>query len=82
MLNVVAVRHVRDYVLWLGFNDGSEGEVDLRDELSGAIFEPLRDIRFFSRGAVNPDLRTISWPNGADFAPEFLFEQLHAGSSR
>jgi hypothetical protein len=75
MLNVVAVHHVRDYVLWLRFNDGSEGEVDLRDELSDPVFEPLRDVRLFSQVSLNPDLRTICWPNAADFAPEFLYEQ-------
>lgn len=44
MLNVIAVRHLREHVLWLRFNDGSEGEVDLSSELDGPIFEPLRDV--------------------------------------
>ena len=78
MLNVTAVRHLRDYVLWLRFNDGQEGEVDLGPELYGFIFEPLKDVSVFRQVSVHPDLRTIVWPNGADFAPEFLYQQVRA----
>jgi hypothetical protein len=76
MLNVTAVRHLRGHVLWLRFNDGNEGEVDLGSELEGPIFEPLREVARFAEVRVDPDLRTIVWPNGADFAPEFLRDQL------
>ncbi|HYD52719.1 MAG TPA: DUF2442 domain-containing protein [Gemmatimonadaceae bacterium] len=78
MLNITAVRHVRDYVLWFRFSDGAEGEVDLAGELQGEVFEPLRDVGIFARVAVDPDIRTIAWPNGADLAPEFLRERLRA----
>jgi len=66
------VRHVRDYVLWLRFADGTEGEVDLEAELHGEVFEPLRDKSYFGRAVLSPELHTVVWPNGADFAPEFL----------
>jgi hypothetical protein len=78
MLNVTAVRHLRDHVLWLRFSDGREGEVDLHDELDGPVFEPLRDVAFFGQVSVHPELRTIVWPNGADFAPEFLYQHVRA----
>jgi Protein of unknown function (DUF2442) len=38
--NVIEARYVRDYVVWLRFRDGTEGEVDLRPELWGEVFEP------------------------------------------
>jgi hypothetical protein len=63
---------VRGFVLWIRFSDGSEGEVDLSEELDGPIFEPLRDPAYFRQFTVNSDLYTIVWPNGADLAPEFL----------
>lgn len=49
-------------------------EVDLKDELYGEVFEPLKDIALFKQVTVNPETNTIEWPNGADFAPEFLHE--------
>jgi hypothetical protein len=76
MLNVIRVEHRGAYRLWLQFNDGAEGEVDLRDELDGPVFEPLQDQKEFARVRVDPEIRTIAWPNGADFAPEFLRERL------
>ena len=72
MLHVLAVRPTGGYRLWLRFDDGTEGEVDLGPELEGAVFAPLRDAATFTQVALDPDLRTIAWPNGADFAPEFL----------
>jgi hypothetical protein len=48
--------------------------VDLKDELYGEVFEPLKRIELFKRVKVNHDTNTIEWPNGADCAPEFLYE--------
>ena len=66
-------RYVRDYVLHVRFGDGNEGDVDLGSELHGEVFEPLRDPAYFRQFQVRTDLGTIAWPNGADFAPEFLY---------
>ena len=82
MIKVIAARHVRDYVVWLRFSDETEGEVDLRKELVGEVFEPLRDKRMFRRVALHPDWHTIAWPNGADFAPEFLHAAVSARLTR
>ncbi len=62
--------------VWLEFNDGLRGEIDLEDRLFGPVFEPLKDPADFERLALNPDLDTIVWPNGADFAPEFLHRRV------
>lgn len=80
MIDVVEARYLHDYTVWLKFEDGTAGEVDLAGELHGPIFEPLRDPEYFRRFMVSPDLGTISWPNGADFAPEFLYERLHVAA--
>ena len=72
MVRLEEARYVRDFVLWLRFTNGVEGEVDLRGELTGPVFEPLRDVQTFRSFQVHPDLHTVTWPNGADFAPEFL----------
>jgi hypothetical protein len=73
---VIDAKHIKDYTLYLRFSDGSEGEVDFEQELEGEIFEPLRDIPYFKDFNVDQELHTIVWPNGADFAPEFLYEKL------
>jgi len=76
MINVGEARYVRDCVIWLRFNDGLAGEVDLRDELDGPVFEPLRQLEAFQAVYLHPELHTIAWPNGADLAPEFLHERV------
>lgn len=82
MVRVTDARYVRDYVVWVRFADGVEGEVDLRDELHGEVFLPLKDKKLFRALSVNPDWHTISWPNGADLAPEFLYAAVTAAGSR
>ncbi|MEL0589565.1 MAG: DUF2442 domain-containing protein [Planktothrix rubescens PR222] len=72
LLNVVSVEYLDNYQLKLTFNNGIEGIVDLEQELYGEIFEPLKAKSLFQKVFVTS--RTIEWPNGADFAPEFLFE--------
>ncbi len=73
-LHATGVRHVGDYKLEVAFNDGTLKRVDLEDELYGEIFEPLRDIEVFKQAKINEETNTVEWPNGADFAPEFLHE--------
>jgi len=73
---VTDAKHIKAYTLYLRFSDGSDGEVDLEQELDGEIFEPLKDISYFKDFSVNQEFHTVVWPNGADFAPEFLYEKL------
>jgi hypothetical protein len=80
ILHVVEARYERDYTLWLRFNDGAEGHVDLGDELYGAMFAPLKDPARFKAFRVDPELETVVWENGADFAPEFLYLRLLVSS--
>ena len=76
MQDIVEARYLNGYVIWLRFEDGTVGEIDLGDELHGPVFEPLRDKGYFSVFRVNLDTGTIEWPNGADFAPEFLYQKV------
>jgi hypothetical protein len=72
-LHVTKATYIDDYRLQLTFNNGAEGVVDLQNELYGSVFEPLRDLANFQQFFLTK--RTIEWPNGADFAPEFLYQQ-------
>ncbi len=69
-------KHISSYTLWIKFADGTEGEIDLRDELVGPAFAPLKDLDYFNKFRVDAELHTLVWPNGADFSPEFLYEKV------
>jgi len=73
-LHVLEARYVRDHIVWLRFNDGTCGEVDLSEELDGPLFGPLRDVEQFKRFTITG--HTLAWENGADLAPEFLREHV------
>ena len=73
-IHVTNAKYMGDYQIWLSFNDGTEGKVDLGPELHGEVFELLKDKEFFRSFSLEG--HTLSWSNGADFAPEFLREQI------
>ena len=77
-MDVIEARYVAGYTVWIRSEDGTMGEVDLSNAMIGPLFEPLHDRNYFKRFILNRDTGTIEWPNGADFAPEFLREKLHA----
>jgi hypothetical protein len=70
---VTNVRVIGPYQLASTFADGTERRLDLEGELWGPVFEPLRDPAFFAQVAVDHEIGTIVWPNGADLSPEFLY---------
>ena len=73
ILNVIKAEHLREYTILVTFNDKTEMMVDLRETIFSdkrEIFKPLRDINYFKKFRII--FNTISWPNQADFAPEFL----------
>jgi hypothetical protein len=72
IIHISEARVVGQHSLELAFNNGVRKRVNLRRELYGPVFEPLRDPARFAEVRLDPDLHTVVWPNGADFAPEFL----------
>jgi hypothetical protein len=76
--HVVDARWLGDYKVWLEFNDGRKGVVDLADELHGEELEPLRDRDRFCQFYLDYGLASIAWLDGQDFTPEFLYDKLKA----
>jgi Protein of unknown function (DUF2442) len=74
--DVLEARYLGGHRLWLRFRDGTSGEIDLKAELIGPVFEPLKDPAYFQQFVVHRELQTLVWPNGADFAPEFLHDNI------
>lgn len=75
---LVEARYLGGYRVWLRFKDGLEGELDLADEMWGEVFEPLKAETEFAKLKADPELHTLVWPNGADFAPEWLWSEVRA----
>jgi hypothetical protein len=71
--SVIRAEYRGGYRIHLTFNDDREGTVDFAKWLDGPVFEPLKDLSYFRQFFV--DGGTVSWPNGADIAPETLYEQ-------
>jgi hypothetical protein len=76
---VKSIRYVDRYVYHIVFDDGLAGDVDFSESLSrGGVFTPLKDVAFFRSACVEGG--TIAWPNGADIAPETLYERIERNS--
>ena len=71
-IEVVRAEYAGGYRVRLWFNDETVKTVDLEHALKGRVFEPLKDVESFKRFQVR--YATIAWENGADLAPEYLFE--------
>ena len=71
-LHVDEATYISNYQLQLKFNNNEIKKVDLKNELYGEVFEPLKDKQYFKDFFISHN--TVEWKNGADFAPEFLYE--------
>ncbi len=71
-LEVLNANYLGDYRISLEFNNGDTKVVDLKDEMNGSVFQALKDKNYFKKFTIK--FNTIEWDNGADFAPEYLYE--------
>ena len=75
MNDVVEIEYKEGFVYHVVFDNGKRGDIDFSEFVGkGPVFEPLRDEAFFKKATI--DGGTISWPNGADIAPETLYEKI------
>ena len=77
MDRVVEVVPLPNYRLRVRFDDGTEGIISLEEQLFGPMFEPLKEVSFFERVAIDK-FGVICWPNGADLAPDALYDDLRS----
>jgi len=71
-LEITKAEYIKEYQIKLWFNNGEVKIVDLKDSLTGKVFEPLKDKSFFEKFIIR--FNTVEWENGADFAPEYLYQ--------
>jgi hypothetical protein len=75
LIDVTGVEVIGDHRLRLTFEDGLVGDIDFAERHWRRVFAPLADQSFFAQVRVDPEIGTIVWPNGADMAPETLYER-------
>ncbi len=74
---IIEAHYAGDYRLWVKFDDGQQGLIDLADELWGDKRAPLRHQETFADLYLDHGLATVAWSNGAEFSPEFLYSKLN-----
>ena len=74
---IKSVRYLQDYRLELTFTDGTRAKLDFRNRIvgRGGVFAALEDVNFFRQVSVDPEARTLVWPNGVDFCPDVLYSE-------
>jgi len=75
--DIIEVKPLQDYQLYLKFEDNQEGVIDISKiiEFTG-IFAPLKNLDYFQSGKINPEWGTIYWDNGADLDPNVLYSVI------
>lgn len=72
--DIIKVKPLENYRLYLRFEDDVEGEIDVTGLIDFVgVFAPLRNHEYFVQVRVNPELGTICWPNQADLDPDVLY---------
>lgn len=75
LVDVTGAEVIGDHELRLTFEDGVVGDVAFESREWQGIAEPLAEQSFFARVRVDPEIGTVTWPNGYDMAPELLYEE-------
>lgn len=71
-MEIIRAEYIDGYRLKMTFDNGEIKIADFESFLIGPVFQPLKDIEYFKRFSI--PFNTVQWENGADFAPEFLYE--------
>lgn len=77
LFDVIAVKVLRPFTIWVKFEDGLEGEADLSDIAGRGVFKRWTDSPSeFFEARVDPESGTVVWPGGLDVAPDGLYDDI------
>ena len=74
LYDITAFESLERYTLRVAFDDNTQPVIDFEPVLYGEMYAPLRDLNLFNQVRLDPEIRTLVWPNGADFDPYVLHE--------
>lgn len=72
--DVVAVKPLSDYRVYVEIQDGRRGIFDLKPYLDFGVFRELRDVHYFNQ--VGIVFGALTWPHEQDISPETLVEEM------
>ncbi len=78
--DLTAVTVVDHGIVRITFADGLAGEVRVLERMHGPVFEHARTREGFAEAAFDPEGGTVTWPGGADLAPDTLYERIRTGA--
>lgn len=81
MKKIIEVEAREDYGLWIRFEDGTEGEANLRCLVGKGVFESWQDTREYRKVRIDPETHTVAWPDGVELCPDSLYEDIAGARS-
>jgi|GEM_PF-755960 len=75
-LKIVACKALPNYHIWIRFDDGLEGEVDLNHLVGKGVFEAWNSIDFFNDVRVDPKSDTVAWGEDIDLDAYVLRQKV------
>jgi hypothetical protein len=79
---IVACKPKPHYRVWIRFDDGLEGEVDLSDLVGKGVFEVWKSVDFFNQVRIDPRSDTLVWGEDIDLDPYVLREEISKRSNK
>ncbi|MBU4143118.1 DUF2442 domain-containing protein [Patescibacteria group bacterium] len=76
MHEIIEVKPLSNYRVWIKFSDGVEGTVDLSELVGEGVFKAWEDIEFFNSVYIDPESHTIAWKGGIDLCPDNLYAKV------
>ena len=76
MSNIKSVTPLNNHKLKITFETKETFEFDVTPYLFGEVFTPLKNVSEFQKVTIDPQLKTITWPTGADFCSDFIYKQF------
>lgn len=78
MHKIVEIKVLEGYKVWIQFEDGIQGTLDLSDLVGKGVFASWKDPEEFAKVFIDPETHTLAWPGGVDLAPDALYEDVAA----